>query len=96
MVDKTPYYGYKKQILEKSEYLFDNPFYIFLYKHPYSMIDSFVRNRFDKLVDGSDTNPYAMAENEWVTINQNIIEFLDSINAERYIQLSYVLKLLVT
>jgi hypothetical protein len=53
------------------------------------MIDSFVRNRFDKLIDSSDTNPYAMAENEWVTINQNIIEFLKSVNDENYIQLSY-------
>ena len=89
LVDKTPYYGYKEEIMQKAEYLFDNPFYIFLHKHPYSMIESFVRNRFDKLVDHAETNPYEMAENEWSEINRNIINFLGKIDPGRFIRISF-------
>ena len=89
LVDKTPYYGYKKEIIEKAKEMFENPFYIFLHKHPYSMIESFARNRFDKLVDHRESNAYLMAENEWSTINQNIMKFLKDVDDEKYVKISF-------
>ena len=89
LVDKTPYYGYHLDILRRTEALFEDPFYIFLHKHPYSMIESFARNRFDKLIDHERSNSYLMAENEWSTINRNILKFLSGLEAERYARISF-------
>ncbi|NOY17300.1 MAG: SDR family NAD(P)-dependent oxidoreductase [Gammaproteobacteria bacterium] len=78
LVDKSPSYGADIQILERSRAMFKDARYIFLVRHPYSVIESFVRNRMDKLLnmEGCDTD--LLAEQVWATINTNVFRFLES------------------
>jgi hypothetical protein len=76
------------ETLKKAEQISNNPFYIFLTRHPLSVMESFVRNRFDKLL-GVNENPWRYAENLWRKINANISRFLKHIPAFRWIRIKY-------
>ena len=83
LVDKSPTYASNRETLDKAEAIFDGAKYIHLVRHPYGVIESFARMRMDKLV-GSNCDPYQLAELIWRDSNQNIIDFAENIDPERY------------
>jgi pimeloyl-ACP methyl ester carboxylesterase/acyl carrier protein len=83
LVDKSPTYGASIETLRRAEILFEEARYIHLVRHPHAVIESFVRNRMDKLA-GIDTNdPYGVAEQAWVTMNRNIHQFFQEVDSSR-------------
>jgi hypothetical protein len=45
LVDKTPTYAYSLETLRQAEQKFDQPRYIHLVRHPFGMINSYVKNK---------------------------------------------------
>jgi len=84
LVDKSPTYAMSRETLQHSALLFDGAKYIHLVRHPYAVIESFVRLRMDKLLGGGDANPYQLAEEIWTSCNQNIFEFCQTLESERH------------
>ncbi|NER22533.1 MAG: alpha/beta fold hydrolase [Symploca sp. SIO1B1] len=89
LVDKSPSYAMESTILERGEALFANSKYIYLVRHPYSVIESFVRMRMQKLVGLGEENPYRLAEQVWAKSNQNILDFLSQLEPEHQHQIHY-------
>jgi hypothetical protein len=89
LVDKSPSYAVNRSILERGEAIFANSKYIHLVRHPYSVIESFVRMRMQKMAGLGDDNPYEVAEQVWTKSNQNILDFLDHIEPQRRHQIIY-------
>jgi len=89
LVDKSPSYAVNRAILERGEDIFANSKYIHLVRHPYPVIESFVRMRMQKMAGLGDENPYQVAEQVWSKSNQNILDFLKQIEPERYHQIRY-------
>ena len=84
LLDKSPTYASNRETLDKAENIFNHAKYIHLVRHPYSVIESFTRMRMDKLVGSGDSDPYEMAELIWRNSNQNIINFSEDLDPERY------------
>ncbi len=89
LVDKSPSYAINRAILERAESLFANSKYIHLVRHPYSVIESFVRMRMQKIAGLGDENPYQVAQQIWTKSNQNILDFLTEIEPKRHHQICY-------
>ncbi len=89
LVDKSPSYALDIDVLHRAEQQFEDALYIHLVRHPYAVIDSFAKNRMDRLMGESDNDPYQMGEQIWTTMNNNILDFQDSIGEERCFQLRY-------
>ena len=53
------------------------------------MVESFVRNRFEKLFVEEDIDPYWFAEKVWATCNRNILNFFERIEPERCHTVNY-------
>ena len=83
LVDKSPTYAAHLETLQRAEMLFEGARYICLIRHPYAVIESFVRNRMDRLIGLDGGDPYQIAENVWTGANGNILRFLDSVDPER-------------
>jgi hypothetical protein len=84
IIDKSPSYSQNMGVLLKAEEMFEAPKYIYLIRHPYSVIESFVRNRFDKLMNAGDVDPHDFAEYIWTRDNQNVLDFFDQLDPLRY------------
>jgi thioesterase domain-containing protein/NAD(P)-dependent dehydrogenase (short-subunit alcohol dehydrogenase family)/acyl carrier protein len=89
LVDKSPSYGDALDILEHGERIFKGAKYIHLVRHPYSTIESFMRNRFDRLMMDGDADPMSAAEDVWSTHNANIADFLAPVNSKRKFVVKY-------
>ena len=84
LVDKSPSYGADVNTLEAAELLFENPKYIHLVRHPYSVIESFTRTRMDQLAGATAEDPGILAERVWSEINANIMDFLENVDPGRH------------
>ncbi|WP_319420823.1 hybrid fatty acyl-AMP ligase/type I polyketide synthase [Pleurocapsa sp. FMAR1] len=84
LIDKSPTYASNRETLTKAETIFNNAKYIHLVRHPYAVIESFARMRMDKLVGSVDGDAYQLAELIWRDSNQNIFDFAQDIDPERY------------
>ena len=84
LVDKSPTYASNRDTLDKAETIFASAKYIHLVRHPYSVIESFTRMRMDKLLGTGESDPERLAEQIWRESNQNILDFAQDINPERY------------
>ena len=84
LIDKSPTYASSRETLAKAETIFNNAKYIHLVRHPYAVVESFARMRMNKLVGSVDGNPYKLAELIWRDSNQNILDFAQDIDPERY------------
>ncbi len=89
IVDKTPSYTKHLFTLQQTEALFDQAQYIHLVRHPYAVIDSFVRHRFHKLINTDQNDPYLSAEYVWTQRNQNVLTFKEQTESKRYYLLHY-------
>jgi phthiocerol/phenolphthiocerol synthesis type-I polyketide synthase E len=84
LVDKTPRYSMHLETLEYAEEIFDKPKYIHLVRHPYPVIESFMRNRFEKLFLEEDVDSFLLADKIWNVYNRNVIQFSKTIEPDRY------------
>ncbi len=89
LVDKSPTYGEHLHVLQRIEQLFDQPRYIHLVRHPYAVIDSYVRNRMDRIGGDRGQDAFAVAEAVWRTANDNIQTVLAAIDSSRQCTLRY-------
>jgi pimeloyl-ACP methyl ester carboxylesterase len=83
LIDKSPSYAGSADTLRKAEQLFGRARYIHLVRHPLSVIDSFVRNRFERLLGLTDKSPHETAQDVWVESNRNLANFLQGIDRSR-------------
>ena len=84
LIDKSPTYASNRETLAKAETIFNNAKYIHLVRHPYAVIESFARMRMDKLVGSLNGDPHKLAELIWRDSNQNILDFAQDIDPQRY------------
>lgn len=75
VVDKSPMYARDLAILDRAEELFEGARYLCLVRHPYAVIESFVRKRMGKLVGAGDADPHALAERVWLESNTHLLAF---------------------
>jgi Sulfotransferase family len=80
LVDKSPSYSAHVEIMQRAQKLFPQALYIYLYRHPYAVIDSIVRIQSQSL---------AKAEAMWTTRNGNIRSFLAGIGRDQQIYVAY-------
>lgn len=93
LVDKTPFYSCHPEWLQRAKALFPNAKFIFLTRHPYGMISSFVKLRLQQLTLNSfgcySDSPWHLAEKWWLTGNQNIQDFVNRLPSEQSFFLRY-------
>jgi acyl transferase domain-containing protein/acyl-CoA synthetase (AMP-forming)/AMP-acid ligase II/acyl carrier protein len=89
LVDKTPSYAYDRRFLERAEDMFDEPRYINLVRHPYSVVESCVRMRTPWVLAHFDGNAHAVSEYLWTNVNGIVDDFLRDIPEERQGRLIY-------
>lgn len=94
VVDKTPPYAMDVETLHRAELLFENPKYVYLVRHPYSMMDSFLKVRLDQqfsssLFEEANPDPFVIAETIWSTANRNVSQFLANIDPSRQFLMRY-------
>ncbi|MCC6488112.1 MAG: SDR family NAD(P)-dependent oxidoreductase [Candidatus Hydrogenedentes bacterium] len=89
LVDKSPTYTGTRQTLDRAEDLFENALYLYLYRHPYAVIESYVKNRTGRMFNFGHADPYLLAEEVWTSHNQNTMDFLESVEASRKFQVRY-------
>ena len=89
VVDKTPPYAMDMETLQRAEQIFADAVYIHLVRHPYAMMESFLRVRLDQqfsssLFDEPNPDPYIVAETIWATANRNLTTFLQGVDPARH------------
>jgi len=89
LIDKTPSYAKHLKTLQRAESVFEKPRYIHLIRHPYAVIESFVRHRFEKLIGKRGDDPYRCAEETWLRRNRNILTMARCVDQSRYHQIRY-------
>ena len=89
LIDKSPSYAVSREILLRAERLFRGARYIHLVRHPYAVIESFVRLRMDKLLGAGERDPHSVAEEIWTAANRNILDSLAVIAPGRYLRVVY-------
>jgi len=76
LVDKSPSYAERIETMESALAIFAETRLLFLVRHPYAVIASYVRNRIGAMARSPEQDPEAQAERHWVTHNRNILAFL--------------------
>jgi acyl transferase domain-containing protein len=94
LVDKSPTYALDLETLARAERYFESPVYIHLTRHPYTVIESFLRARLDTLLGPNlfkepDVDPYVVAETVWAASNRTLLEFLSGVAPERQRRVRY-------
>lgn len=89
LIDKSPSYAVRGEILTRAERLFRGARYIHLVRHPYAVIESFVRLRMDKLLGAGERDPRAIAEEIWTASNRNILDTVRTAAPDRYHRVYY-------
>ncbi|MFL6655898.1 MAG: sulfotransferase [Sulfurifustis sp.] len=94
LVDKSTMYSMHPAWLQRAEEVFDDPKYLHLTRHPYAVIESFVRLHFHKTSVGphfgiSDENAWLFAEKWWAVSYSNSVRFLETVARDRQYTLRY-------
>lgn len=89
LVDKSPSYADSLETLRRAELMFKGAKYIHLVRHPLAVIDSFVKNRMDRLIGLDNVDPYQTAESIWQRMNDNIATFLQGVDPDRQLLVRY-------
>lgn len=94
LVDKTPSYSYSLDVLKRAELDFEDPFYIFLVRHPCGMKRSFIESKLERTVPfmmraETEFSREQFAELAWLICNQNVLRFLENIPENRQYTLRY-------
>jgi amino acid adenylation domain-containing protein len=91
LVDKTPSYALDPATLARAEEDFAEPLYVHLLRHPYGMIRSFEKAKLEQ-VFFRPSHPFTrrqLAELIWDLSQENILDLLSRVPAERQIQLRF-------
>ena len=83
LIDKTPSYAKSLEVLLSAEERFESPVYVHLVRHPLAVVDSYVRQRFHKLIPAGDLDPHAAAEAVWTARNTNLLALEERVGSER-------------
>ena len=89
LIDKSPSYAAKLDTVRRAERLCDEPRYVHLVRHPLSMIDSFMRQRMDRLIGLETEDPLSLAETIWRDMNRNIRSLTGDVGDDRCLTLRY-------
>jgi amino acid adenylation domain-containing protein len=92
LVDKTPMYAWRTEILERAEELFDQPLYIHMLRHPYGVILSYEEMRMDQMAlirRPIGVTLAEFAEALWLISHQSILNFLSHVPQHRQMRLSF-------
>ena len=91
LVDKTPSYALDIDILRRAETDFAETRYIHLVRHPYGMIRSFINARLEQVFfrHAHNLERRELAELIWLLSQKNILEFLETVPAERQLQVHF-------
>lgn len=93
LVDKTPTYAFSQDILRQAEACFDDALYIHLTRHPCGMIRSYEESNLTRMMPlmmkNSEFSMSALAEMIWLVSNRNILEFGQTVPADRWFSVSY-------
>jgi hypothetical protein len=93
LVDKTPGYCADTRWLAQGERVTRNARYLFLVRHPYPVVESFLRMRFHRMIGPNlglwDDDPYRFAANAWDQWNRRIATFLDTVPEDRRLMVRY-------
>jgi len=91
LVDKTPSYALDLEILRRAESDFENTRYIHLIRHPFAMIRSFEEARLEQVFFRHEHNfeRRELAELIWLLSQENILRFLETVPAERRLQVHF-------
>jgi acyl transferase domain-containing protein/thioesterase domain-containing protein len=89
LVDKSPGNANQLGSLRRADAYFENPRYVWLVRHPYSVIDSVVRNRFVGLMEAGRLDPHQFGEFLWQRSNANIADFVEGLEPSRVHRLRY-------
>jgi acyl transferase domain-containing protein/aryl carrier-like protein len=76
VVDKSPSYAERIATMERALTTFAEARLVVLVRHPYAVIESYVRNRIGSVARAQEQDPEAQAERHWVLCNRNILTFL--------------------
>jgi hypothetical protein len=77
LVDKSPSYAERIETMERALATFTEARLVVLVRHPYAVIESYVRNRIGSMARSPEQDPEAQAERHWVLCNRNILAFLE-------------------
>ena len=85
LVDKSPAYVSDLNALEKAERDFQNPLYIHLCRHPYSMVRSFESYHMEQVLflKSQPFSPRQLGELLWLISHQNALQFLQEVPPHR-------------
>lgn len=89
LVDKSPSYALSTEALWRAEDVFEDALFVHLVRHPVAVIESFTRNRFDKMLGMTSDEPEAVAEQVWAKGNANVLDFARRIDAQRVHRVHY-------
>lgn len=87
LLDKSPANATSVHVLLDIDRTFPNTKYIHLMRHPYAVVESMRRNRFDRLWNRSD--PFKSGERYWYSINATITDFFERIDGSRYFRVRF-------
>jgi len=86
LVDKSPSLADELAILKRLEQEFESPRYLFITRHPYSVIESLMR---EQVKPPNPKHTFAEAEELWLRSNSNCIHFLEGVHRARWHRLSF-------
>jgi amino acid adenylation domain-containing protein/FkbM family methyltransferase len=91
LVDKSPSYALDPVALRRAEAYFEEPLYIHLVRHPYSMVRSFESFHMEQvlMLGGHDFTPRQVGELVWTVSHQNIVEHLAGVPRHRQYRIRF-------
>ncbi len=93
LVDKSPLYALSDIWLERAERAFRDPIYVHLVRHPLSVMESFARMRFHRLLGPHwpvwDPNPWRLGEKVWLVCHRQILDTLSHVPPTRQTLIRY-------
>lgn len=93
LIDKSPAYSINPVWLQRAEQMFVDPRYLFMTRHPYAVMDSFVKRRFHRYSASIwgfvADNPWQAAEKYWALSNRHALDFIRDMPASRWLRVRF-------
>ncbi|MBX7220068.1 MAG: SDR family NAD(P)-dependent oxidoreductase [Blastocatellia bacterium] len=89
LVDKSPSYAVEAATLRRAVRLFPNARFIHLVRHPYAVIESFIRTRMDQVLGTGAEPTHRTAEQVWVACNEHVTALAELVDAENLCLVRY-------
>jgi hypothetical protein len=93
LIDKSPAYSLHPVWLQRAEQMFVDSRYLFMTRHPYAVMDSFVKRRFHRYSASiwgfAADNPWQAAEKYWALSNRHALDFIRDKPASRWLRVRF-------